>query len=710
MSFRHFVGALLTTTAAGALLSALAAPAPALAQAATPLPPVAVETSPDLTQPLSSSSLGGEGLATGRLSTSDTVKMLDDLLGVDSAANGGISSLPSIHGLADDRLNVEVDGKHITSACSNHMNPVLSYTTPAQIGKATVWAGITPVSLGGDSIGGTITVDSPEPVFALPGESLHKEGSLTSFYRSNSHAIGGSATGTVATDTYSLTYTGGVTRAGDYKDGKGDKIGASRYETMNHGGTLAMRRDGDVFTLQAGQAWVPYEGFPNAAMDLNYNKSNYVNGRYQGDFNWGTLDAKLYWQHVLHKMNFLGDALYKAAIGPGTMEMDTRATDAGYSVKAELPLNARDTVRIGNEFHHYEITDWWPPVSGMMGPNTSIQLNGATRDRLGTFAEWEAKWTPQWTTLLGGRIDTVWTDTGNVQNYGGATADTNAFNALSHSRSFVDFDLTALARYEPNKSNTNEIGYARKTRAPNLYELYDWWQTAGTNMIGWFGDYNSYAGNINLKPEIAHTLSLSTSLHDEGSKTWNIKVTPYYTYVQDYINVDRFGTTAAGFSELRFANHDAEIYGIDLSGKANIWDTSTYGKGDLKGSLGWMHGQTTAGDALYHMMPLNGKLALEHALGGWTSAIEAQLVDAKSEADSLRQERFTPGYTLINLRTGYEWGGVRLDVGIDNLLNRQYYLPLGGVDFSDTPHTSPAALGALPGPGRSYNAALTVKF
>ena len=147
-----------------------------------------------------------------------------------------------------------------------------------------------------------------------------------------------------------------------------------------------------------------------------------------------------------------------------------------------------------------------------------------------------------------------------------------------------------------------------------------------------------------------------------------------------------------------------------MSGKANIWDNSAYGRGDLKGSLGWMHGQTISGDSLYHMMPLNGKLALEHTLGGWTSAIEAQLVNAKSEADPLRQEPFTPGYTLINLRTGYQWGSVRFDVGIDNLLNKQYYLPLGGVDFSDTPHTSPGAMGALPGPGRSYNAAVTVKF
>ena len=169
-------------------------------------------------------------------------------------------------------------------------------------------------------------------------------------------------------------------------------------------------------------------------------------------------------------------------------------------------------------------------------------------------------------------------------------------------------------------------------------------------------------------------------------------------------NLNLSGGTAG--TVLQFINQNAEIYGIDLSGQKTVWESDAYGKGVLKAKLGWLHGQTTSGDALYHMMPLNGKLALEHKLGGWTSAIEAQLVDDKAQTDPLRKEPFTPGYTLFNLRTGYQWGSVRFDVGIDNLLNKQYYLPLGGIDYGDSAaHTSPLA-----GPGRSYNAALTVKF
>ena len=55
-----------------------------------------------------------------------------------------------------------------------------------------------------------------------------------------------------------------------------------------------------------------------------------------------------------------------------------------------------------------------------------------------------------------------------------------------------------------------------------------------------------YVGNINLKPETAHTLSYDRhAVHDGASsrtaaaKDWELKITPYYTYVEDYIDVEQ---------------------------------------------------------------------------------------------------------------------------------------------------------------------------
>ncbi|PLX72317.1 MAG: TonB-dependent receptor, partial [Azoarcus sp.] len=125
-----------------------------------------------------------------RTGTSDSASLLKDVEGVSLYGAGGVSSLPAIRGLADDRLRIKVDGMDLISACGNHMNPPLSYIDPSNVSSVQVFAGITPVSLGGDSIGGTILVDSPDPEFARPGEGSLLKGEVGAFYRSNGDATG----------------------------------------------------------------------------------------------------------------------------------------------------------------------------------------------------------------------------------------------------------------------------------------------------------------------------------------------------------------------------------------------------------------------------------------------------------------------------------------------------------------------------------------
>ena len=111
------------------------------------------------------------------------------------------------------------------------------------------------------------------------------------------------------------------------------------------------------------------------------------------------------------------------------------------------------------------------------------------------------------------------------------------------------------------------------------------------------------------------------------------------------------------------------------------------------------------------MMPVNAKATVEHRLGGWTSAVELALVGAKTETDTVRNEPKTPGYALINLRSGYEWENIQLNLGIDNLFDKRYYNPLGGVDMADWRSSAEKGqVGPLTAPGRSFNAGVTVKF
>ena len=718
MSDLHYRGPRGLRTTCCAVSLVLALPAAALAQAAIELPAVTVEAAGEdtATQPQGRVVIDGAELTSKRTASGDTAGLLKDVPGVSLYSGGGAASLPVIRGLADDRLNVLVDGVPITSSCPNHMNPPLSYIAPDQVGRIEVLPGVTPVSQGGDSIGGTIKVESPDPQFAAPGQDLLTTGRLSVNYSSNAHAVSTGGVLTAATGNVSTTYSGSWARAGDYhRGGDGAPQQPSLYQIEDHTLALAARKDGDLIEVKAGFHFSPYEGFPNQRMDMTENESKFGSARYKGQFNWGKLDANLYYRHVNHQMDFLGKV--KSA---GTMPMDTESEEMGYAVKAEIPLNDGNVLRVGNELQRYTLDDWWPPVAGTgMAPDTFWNIRDGERNRIGTYAELDTKWTTQWSSLLGIRNDTVWMDTGDVVGYRNTDiingmavnylSDAAAFNAKDHSRTDVNFDLTALVRYEHDKSASYEAGYARKSRSPNLYERYTWSTgNMAAGMNNWFGDGNGYVGNTELDPEIAHTVSIGGDWHDPAKKIWGLKVTPYYTYVQDYIDADDIGPTSGGFRKFRFANHDAQLYGIDISGNRELWDDLSYGRGVLKASLGWVKGKNLdTGDNLYNIMPLNARLAFEHQLGGWFNGAEVQVVDSKDVVSGSRRENSTPGYALFNLRTGYEWDNLILSAGVDNVFDKRYHEPLGGNDMASRTKT----LGSnVYGMGRTYLAGVTVKF
>ena len=386
----------------------------------------------------------------------------------------------------------------------------------------------------------------------------------------------------------------------------------------------------------------------------------------------------------------------------------------GYSLRAAIPLSSRDTLHVGNELRRSTLDDWWPPVMmmvGAMGPDTLWNVRGGRRDRLGTYAEWETRRGRGWTELLGFRGEVVRMNTGDVAGYNDSTtttgsaayaADAAEFNAVNHFRQDINFDVTALARYEAHAGRILEFGYARKTRSPSLYERYLWVKRSAmsVDMNGWFGDGNGYTGNLNLRPEIANTFSASAGWRSKakGNEGWELKITPYLTYVQDFIDVQRCpvindgssGCTAtrfaatSGFVTLQFINQAARLYGADATWRAPLGGNDATGRFALRGVFGYVRGQNLdSGGNLYEIMPVNGLVGLEHRRGDWSSGFDFQAVDRKSDVEAVRNELPTAGYALLNVRTSYRWKlaenvGIRLDAGVDNLTDRNYALALGG--------------------------------
>lgn len=641
--------------------------------------------------------------------------------GVNFSSAGGISSLPILRGMNDDRIKLLIDGAAITAACANHMNPALSYMDASRVSLAQVIAGTTPVSMGGDSIAGTIVIESEQPVYADNSGGLMTSGSAAAFGRSANNNRGVAVTYSVANENANLTYSGTYDDAESYRDGNGDKVLDTLYQSESHTLTLGLKDDLQSVLVKLTYQNVPHQGFPNQYMDMVDNQSTGLNTRYLRDFAWGQLETVVSVQEVKHEMGFFTDEK------PGTMPMNTEGLDIGYKIAGELPT-ASGTLRLGHEYQRFETEDWWPAVAGsmMMGPNDYININDGERTRYALYIESENPLTPKWHTELGLRYEHVVSDAGDVQPYNtmpgmmGMNLDAMAaadFNARDRHQSDDNFDLTATAHYSFNADSVLELGYARKTRSPNLYERYSWGRgTMAMTMIGWFGDANGYVGDIDLDPEVAHTLNAALTWSNVQTGR-ELTASTYYTHVDGYIDAAQIGTFNPRMAMhvtkplLQFTNIDARFYGLEIQGRTPLLNTARH-ELQLSSRMAYTRGERADnGGDLYHIMPLNLSLALEHRYANWTSSLQVSWVDRKDRVDSLRMEAETAAYTLVDLDTSYTWQQLTLSLGVSNLFDRQYDLPLGGANYAGwLAGGMTGQIGSLAGEGRSVDIGIKYAF
>ncbi|MDG6097131.1 TonB-dependent receptor [Alteromonas sp. ZYF713] len=689
--------------------------------------------------------------------SADTASLLRGIAGVHLNATGGLSSLPAIHGLADDRLRVKVNGMDLISSCPNHMNPPLSYMAPNDVGTLTVYAGLAPVSVGGDSLGGSIIAESMPPEF-LTRAGAEFSGEVGGFYRSNNNARGANLKVSYLTDTTLLSYSGNWSKADNYtaadkfktQTASGrpghqialDEVGSSAYETQNHSLRLAWQpNQNNSIDARLNYQDMPQQLYPNQRMDLLDNEQINLNLAWHRDTNWGQLTTRFYHEKVDHMMDFGPDKQYwygsNAMMGmpctpirfmgdpQGTcaagMPMYSESDNNGLTVKADYYLAANDVLRIGLELQQYALDDYWTPSGGGMGPGTFLNINDGQRDRMAIYAEREHATSANWMLMYGLRYENVAMQTGEVEGYATETSapgmqmiQATTFNNGSRSSTDHNVDVTLVARYQASEALNIEFGYAHKVRSANLYEKYTWssWMmAAGMNNL--VGDGNGYVGNAALEPEQAHIVSASITWQDTQQNA--ITITNYYTYIADYIDAVAAGTQwmPERFNILRYANQSARIYGTDVSGTWHIGHGKS-GHWQLDASLSATSAENKdTGSGLYQVIPVQGSLTLSHQYDGWHSSLEWALASNKEKVSAIRNEIQTAGYGLLNLQVSHQWQSFRIDAGVENLFDKFYFNPTGGAYTGQGMTMSlngiPYGI-AVPGMGRAVYAGIQWQF
>ncbi len=718
-------------------------PAAGRAEEPTQLAPVVVSakapTNGGLQAPSGAIELDDEDLARRREGTADASRLMDGVAGVDVGGAGGISSVPTIHGLSDERLRIQVDGVDLQTACPNHMNSPLSYASPTKVARIRVYDGVAPVSVGGDSLGGTVQVESAPPSFAPAGGAALLNAQTGTFFRSNGRGLGYHLGAAAAGSWLRIEYAESGSRADNYRAAGAfkpaapgreggavlapDEVGSSAYRgSVNRSLRLAVRRGAHRLHAEASRQVVGFEGYPNQRMDMTSNDNRMASLRYTGAFEWGDLEGRLAYQETHHQMDMGPD---RYAYGTG-MPMESKARQRQAAVHALIPVGSEAALRLGVEGQYYTLFDWWPPVGGVMGPNAFWNVDYGRRARADVFAEWAQSFGAAWNAVFGVRGALVGTDAAAVQGYDNGLAatwanDAAVFNARDRGRRDTLLDATLRASHAPWQHFSYAAGLAQKSRAPSLYQRYPWSTNPMAALMNNFtGDGNGHVGNPDLRPEVARTVSLSADLHDADKAGWELRATGHYTRIRDYIDARRCGVgqcpgaaAAAGFVLLQYENASARLYGADLSGRGRL---SLGERGEIvtTATFSWLRGENTAtGDFLYNLMPPRVRVTSTYGWRGWSLSPEVLAVAAKHDVCRVRNEIETGAYWLLHVRAGFEWRGLRVNLAVENVFDRFYAEPLGGayVGQGSSMTTNGVAWGvAVPGRGRSVNGAVSWRY
>ncbi|WP_390904115.1 TonB-dependent receptor plug domain-containing protein [Shewanella phaeophyticola] len=640
--------------------------------------------------------------------------------GVDFSQAGGVSALPILNGMMGDRIKVSIDGSDITASCANQMNPPLSYISANQIESTQVVAGVSPVSAGGDNIAGVIKVNSLQPIFDQSVDVIWQSGTVSGGYKSVSDTTLAAVNATIASQTLSFSYQGSYEDANSYVDGHGDKVLDTLYQSQNHALMAAWQDDTQRLDVKLTHQHIPFQGFANQYMDMTNNDSFGAIVRYQLDLeNDGIFSAQMNWHRVEHEMGFFSEEK------TGKMPMETTGQDLSYQLHWQFPINKDAILLLGQEYYLYQLDDSWPAVTGstMMSPNDYININNGERKRAAVFAEWQQTLNRRWWLSAGLRYEYVSTDADEVQPYNtmsmmGMTnvnaAAAEAFNAIERQRDDHIIDSSLLARYQLSDTETLELGLARKSRAPNLYERYSWGQsTMATTMIGWYGDGNGYIGNPDLNQETAHTMSAAyKQINDDFSLT----TTAWYSDINDYIDANVVGSFNSSGLEgnsrniLQFTNVDATLYGAKIDAEYQFVQQPS-GKWSVTANLSATHGERDdTHQPLYQIKPLQTELGLHHQRGDWQNSVTWQWVAEKDRVDNTRLENTTGSFSLLNLSSSITWQQARISVAVKNLLDEYYQLPLGGVSIAEYKADNSYGFEQIAGAGRSLELSVNYSF
>ncbi len=618
--------------------------------------------------------------------------------GVEITGEGPFRGLPVIRGFSSNRVLILVDGQRLNNARESTtfagIQPGL--VNLSEVERIEVLRGPASVQYGSDAIGGVVNILTRRPdlssqEFEVTGDVGYEYGTSSDSQNARASVSGtgkgwGFTLGAAYQEAKDYTAADGASEDPRYSSGvlEDDTVPNSGMEQSSFDGSLRFSTGAQgVFRVNVEVVRTDDVGFPGfdpEASGIDISFPNFDRDKLGLAWNsgpvWGLSDISLstYYQKVDKESERIFD------FGPSFFQSNfTRSLIDSYGFNAQSMADAgRHHLTFGFDFYRDEVDDETLEENCFGGfclpPSTNVAVPESTQ------------------TGLGGYIQDQWAATDALTVHAGLRGDTFDFVSKEDPDYIGEpFDVTDSAlsgNLGITYAVTDHVNLialvARGFRSPNLQERsFEGFASTGDTFII-------------QNPDLDSESSLN---YEAGFKARYGRYfggfTVFYNDLQDFISFEFIGEDPdTGLELAQFQNIDeAKIWGIELDLEtifASWWSLFT--------NASYTEGENdTTGEPLSAIPPLKVIVGLRYQRARWWSEASVRFVDSQDRlpTDDPRFERGVPGFTVYDLRGGYDFSfGLGVLASLENLTDKLYSEP-----FNNRPE-----------PGRNLRLGLRYRF
>lgn len=579
----------------------------------------------------------------------------DELVEVQMIRKSGYGNEVSMRGFGQENLKVMLDGGILEGACGSRKDPSLSHINMLTVQDIQIQQGPFDVTRPG-YLGGYVDVITRKPQQAFSGELLGKAGSFD-YYSGGFNITGGS-------DIIQALLGFNYSESGQYQDGSGRSLwqvrqGLAAPYSQSGRGARAFQKD-DLWgklqiTPSANQTILLEHTYgkatdiltPRVAFDIEKEITQMSKASWEAR-NLGPWSKKLtlsFYRNDVEHNPYQGlrtvaapkNNIASRVITGGGLQ---NSTDAGFA-----------TFTYGLDIS-YE--DWFADTfNSLNGVKVNDSLIPSVHGlNLGGYLQAEKQY-QRVTVGAGIRVDSL-----TQEAHENLTFTKTVTSANRKTDTLVGGQISL--KYYPTDQITLFGGAGRSYRTPTGTERY--LQGGAT-----------YYGNPNLKPTANTEVDAGIRF---DHKQWKLQLKGFFSELTDYIYQQKNSSNVQTYT-----NIDAYLWGGDLKGSLQLPADFS-----LDAGIAWQQGRKRTrpvnnySDNLGQIAPLKTRMALNYNNAAPFGQNDAGLFgtfewvhsNAATDIDSYAGEKPLGAWDIFNLRLGYRFRLVTLNLGIDNLFDKTY--------------------------------------